>query len=149
LIDIAASWVNLNGNKISGGSFLINMNTIVVADITDPGTNKKLVWHLFSDDFFSVEKFPQSKLEIKKSELKSGDNYRFVGELTIKGIAKPVEFDAKVNVSSGKLTATGVITVNRTLYDIKYRSGSFFSDLGDKMIYDDFTLEFELIADKK
>jgi polyisoprenoid-binding protein YceI len=141
--------LKLNGTKISGGSFVIDMNTIVVADITDPGTNKKLVGHLFSDDFFSVGKFPQSKLEIKKSELKSGDNYRFVGELTIKGITKPVEFDAKVNVSSGNLTASGVITVNRTLYDIKYRSGSFFSDLGDKMIYDDFTLEFELIADKK
>ena len=141
--------VKLNGNKISDGSFVIDMNTIVVTDITDPGTNKKLVGHLSSDDFFSVAKFPQSKLEIKNSELKSGDNYRFVGDLTIKGITKPVEFDAKVNVSSGKLTASGIITVNRTLYDIKYGSGSFFSGLGDKMIYDDFTLEFEFIADKK
>ena len=47
------------------------------------------------------------------------------------------------------LNATGVVVVNRTKYDINYWSGSFFSDLGDKMIYDDFTLKFKLAAVKK
>jgi polyisoprenoid-binding protein YceI len=72
-----------------------------------------------------------------------------VGDLTIKGITKPIEFDATVKVDGGKLTAVGAMTIDRSLYDVKYNSGSFFSGLGDKMIYDDFTLGFVLVADKK
>ena len=70
----------------------------------------------------------------------------FTADLTIKGITAPVEFDAEVNDQSGQLTATGVMTVNRTKYGIKYGSGSFFEGLGDKVIYDDFTLKFKLVA---
>ena len=139
----------ISGSKITGGELIIDMKTIACTDITDAGMNKKFVGHLWSDDFFSVEKFGTSKLNLKKVESKSGDLYHFVGDLTIKGITKPIEFDAAVKVVGGKLTATGVMTVNRALYEIKYGSGSFFSDLGDRMIYDDFTLSFELVADKK
>ena len=141
--------LKLDGNQILGGSLVIDMKSIVNTDITDAAMNKKLVGHLWSDDFFSVEKFPESKLNIVKVEPKSGDVYHFVGDLTIKGITKPIEFDAKVNLVGEKLTANGVITINRTLYDVRYGSGSFFTGLGDKMIYDDFTLDFVLVADKK
>lgn len=141
--------VSVNDNKISGGVFVINMRSIVVEDITDPGTNKKLLGHLLSDDFFSVDKFTESKLVIKKVTLVSGDEFQFTGDLTIKGITKPIEFNAKVTVNGDKLKAEGVITVNRTLYGIKYGSGSFFQGLGDKMIYDDFTLAFRVVAQKK
>ncbi len=141
--------LQLSGNKISGGTFVIDMKSIVCNDITDEGTNKKLVGHLWSDDFFSVEKFGTSKLDIKRVEQKSGDTWKFSGDLTIKGITQPIEFDAKVNVASGKVMATGLITINRAKYDIKYGSGSFFNDLGDRLIYDDFTLDFVLVADKK
>ncbi len=141
--------LTLKDNKIAGGTFVIDMKSIVCTDLTDEGSNKRLVGHLWSDDFFSVEKFNQSKLVVNKVEQKSGNGYRFYGELTIKDITKPIEFDAQVNVASGKVTANGVMTINRALYDIKYGSGSFFSNLGDRMIYDDFTLDFVLVADKK
>ena len=133
--------------KISGGKVAVDMNTLVNTD--GSGFNKNLVGHLKSDDFFSVAKFPQATLEVKNVTSKSDNLYHFTADLTIKGITAPVEFDAEVNVTSEQLTATGVIVVNRTKYDIKYRSGSFFSDLGDKMIYDDFTLKFKLAAVKK
>ena len=136
-------------NKISGGTFVIDMKTLVDEDITDAGMKAKLMGHLASDDFFSIEKFPESKMEIKKVTPVAGDEFKFLADLTIKGITNPVEFNAKVTASGDKLNAEGVITVNRTLYGIKYGSGSFFQGLGDKVIYDDFTLTFSVVAQKK
>lgn len=141
--------VSVTNNKISGGTFVINMKSIVDEDLTDAGYNKKLIGHLSSEDFFSVEKFPESKMVIKKVTPVSGDEYQFSADLTIKGITNPVDFNAKVTVSGAKLNAEGVITVNRTLYGIKYGSSSFFQGLGDKVIYDDFTLAFSVVAQKK
>lgn len=141
--------VSVNDNKITGGSFAINMKSMVNEDISDAGMKQKLMGHLASDDFFSVAKFPESMLVIKKVTPVSGDEYHFVGDLTIKGITNPAEFNAKVSVNGDKLNADGVLTVNRTLYDIKYGSGKFFEGLGDKMIYDDFTLAFTIVALKK
>ena len=86
---------------------------------------------------------------MKKVESKSGKIFHFTADLTIKGITSPVEFDAEVNETSGKLTVSGILTVNRTKFGIKYGSGSFFEGLGDKVIYDDFTLKFNLVADSK
>lgn len=136
-------------DKVVGGSIVIDMKTIVDEDLTDPEWNKKLIGHLSSDDFFSVAKFPQASMVVTKVTLVSGDDFHFQADLTIKGIRKPVEFNANVKVNGDKLSARGIITVNRTLYDIKYGSGSFFQGLGDKMISDDFTLEFDLSAIKK
>lgn len=138
--------LNVEHEKITGGKLTVDMNTIVNTDLTDPGFNQKLIGHLKSDDFFGVAKFPQATIEVKKSESKSDKLYHFTADLTIKGITAPVEFDAEVDNQSGQLTATGAVTVNRTKYGIKYGSGSFFEGLGDKMIYDDFTLKFKLVA---
>jgi len=139
--------LQVDKKKISGGKISVDMNSLVNTD--GNGVNKNLVGHLKSDDFFSVAKFPQASLEVKKVEARSGDLYHFTADLTIKGITAPIEFDAEVTLASGQLTATGIMTVNRTKYDIKYRSASFFSDLGDKMISDDFTLKFKLVAATK
>lgn len=141
--------IAVSGSKINGGSFVIDMKTIVVEDLTDPGYNKKLIGHLSSDDFFSIEKFSQSSMVIKKVTPVSGDESKFSADLTIKGVTNPIEFNAKVTVDGDHLNAEGIITVNRTLFGIKYGSGSFFQGLGDKMIYDDFTLTFNIVALKK
>jgi polyisoprenoid-binding protein YceI len=136
-------------NKISGGTFVIDMKSIVDEDLTDAGMNQKLMGHLASDDFFSVAKFPESKMVIKQVTPVAGSEYHFLADLTIKGVTNPVEFNAKFTVNGDKLTSEGVITVNRTLFGIKYGSGSFFQGLGDKVIYDDFTLAFSVVAQKK
>jgi len=116
--------VLVTDNKISGGTFIIDMKTIVDEDLTDTGMNQKLMGHLASDDFFSVAKFPESKMVIKKVTLVAGDEYHFLADLTIKGVTNPVEFNAKFTVNGDKLTSEGVITVNRTLFGIKYGSGT-------------------------
>jgi len=137
------------GNKISGGTFVIDMKSMANEDITNEGMRAKLMGHLASDDFFSIEKFPESKMVIKNVTPVSGNEFKFFADLTIKGITNPVEFNAKTTSSGDKIEAEGVITVNRTLYGIKYGSGSFFQGLGDKAISDDFTLTFSVVAQKK
>jgi polyisoprenoid-binding protein YceI len=132
--------------KISGGTFVMDMTTIVNEDIESESMNDRLIGHLKSDDFFSVEKHPAAKLVLKEAEHKGGDDYTFTGHLTIKEITHPVSFGAVSSVEDGKLTSKGKIEVDRTLYDIKFRSGKFFSDLGDKLIYDTFTLDFNVVA---
>ena len=124
----------------------MDMTSIVNEDISNESMNERLVGHLKSDDFFSVEKHPVSTLVIKEVKHKAGNTHLFTGDLIIKGITHPVTFDAEVVIDGDKLRAKGKMEVDRTLYDIKFRSGKFFSDLGDNLIYDTFTLDFDVVA---
>jgi polyisoprenoid-binding protein YceI len=131
----------LTDGKLSGGKFIIDTTSIKILDITDPTTNAQLAGHLASDDFFSIEKYPEATLEITSV---SGNHVE--GNLTIKGIARPVNFDAAVNVDGDTLIATGRLMIDRTKYEMKFRSGNFFKDLGDTLIYDDFELNVSITA---
>ena len=148
-IAIANGSISANKATITGGTLVIDMKTIVDVDLTDAGYNKKLVGHLSSDDFFAVDKFPESTLVIKKATLLSGSDYKVTGDLTIKGVTNPIEFNAKVSQNGDKLNAEGIMTINRAKFGVKYGSSSFFQGLGDKVIYDDFTLAFNIEALKK
>lgn len=145
-IQLEDGTVKVEDGKITGGTFIMDMNTLVCEDIENESMNGRLVGHLKSDDFFSVEKHPAAKLVLKDVTHKGGEDYTFKGHLTIKEITHPVTFDGKASVDDGRLTSTGIIEVDRTLYDIKFRSGKFFQDLGDKLIYDTFTLDFDVVA---
>ncbi|RZT00177.1 YceI family protein [Aquimarina brevivitae] len=132
-------YLNFDGDKITGGEFVVDMTTLAVTDL-EPGNGKeKLEGHLNSDDFFGVADHKTAKLVVNKAK-KSGDTYKVMGDLTIKGKTNPITFDLKVDGA----TATTSLKVDRTKYDIKYGSGSFFDNLGDKAIYDDFVLDVTL-----
>lgn len=128
-----------NGVLVSGNA-VIDMTSITVLDIEDEESNAKLTGHLSSDDFFGVENFPTSTLSF------SAEGDAFVGELTIKGITKPVSFNAELTEVEGLVVAVGTITVDRTEYDVKYGSGKFFDNLGDNTISDEFKLSFTIVA---
>ncbi len=145
-VSLADAKLDYDNGKITGGSFDMDMTKITVEDITDPNSNKRLTDHLKSDDFFSVEKHNKSTFKITEAKSTNGTDYTITGDLTIKGVTNPVTFPAKVTVDGNKITATAGITFDRTKYDIKYRSGSFFDGLADKMIYDDVTLDVKLVA---
>ncbi len=132
-------------NKLKGGSFEIDMTSITCTDLTGEW-NEKLVGHLRSDDFFSVDKYPTSKVAITKVKSKGSNKHEVTADVTIKGITHPVTFMATTQESNGVITATADVAVDRTKYDIKYGSGSFFDGLGDKMIDDEFTLSVSLKA---
>jgi polyisoprenoid-binding protein YceI len=125
----------LKDKKVAGGSFTVNMKTLSNTDQT--GSSKlKLEGHLKSEDFFSIDNFSTATLVFKSIVNKGNNTYLINADLTIKGVTNSNQFDLVVE---GK-KATAVLKVNRTKYDIKYGSGSYFDDLGDKTIYDDFEL---------
>jgi polyisoprenoid-binding protein YceI len=138
----------VDNDKLKGGSFVADIKSLVVTDVTDKEMNGKLTNHLKSDDFFSVEKHPQAKLVISSVTPKSAGVYDVTGKLTIKGITQDVKFPATVKADAKKVTANAKVAIDRTKYDIKFRSTNFFENLGDKAIENDFTLDVTLVANK-
>jgi polyisoprenoid-binding protein YceI len=144
--------LEVKGGKITGGSFVLDMTKIVCEDLTDKETNGKFIGHLNSPDFFDVAKHPTGSFAIKKATAtgKNGktEKYKIDGELTLKGITKPVSIEADVTMAGKKVTAVSAFKINRTQWDMKFRSGSFFENLGDKMIYDDVELSLNAVFEK-
>lgn len=141
-IQLKDGTVDTEKGKIIGGGFTIDMNSMACTDAP------KLTAHLKNEDFFDVPQYPMAKFVISKV-----DNTKampiITGNLTIKNKTKSISFPAKVTTSADGLTAeaTGV-KVNRLDFDIRYRSSSFFSDLGNRAIADDFTLDILIKAAK-
>lgn len=125
-------------NNLTGGTFTVDMSTLTVTDL-EGDSKGKLEGHLKSDDFFSTSSHKTSTFVITKVDGKAG-NYKVTGDLTIKGITNPITFNMNVKDN----TATANLKVDRTKYDIKYGSASFFDGLKDKAIYDEFDLNVNL-----
>jgi polyisoprenoid-binding protein YceI len=141
-VGISAGALNVNGNKLIGGNFTIDLKTIKALDITDPGYNQKFIGHITSGDFFEVEKFPTATFVITKV---AGN--QVTGNLTVKGITKSITFPAEIAVKGGKVSAKANITIDRTDFNIRYGSKKFFESIGDKAIYDDFALTVSLVSE--
>jgi polyisoprenoid-binding protein YceI len=136
----------LNDRKLAGGKFAIDTASIKILDVTDPTTNAQFAGHLASEDFFASEKYPEALFVITSAEQKGKDIYTITGDLTIKGITHPNIFNAKLNMIDNTLIASGKIIVDRTRYEMKFRSGKFFQNLGDTLIDNDFDLNVSITA---
>lgn len=138
--------LNFSNGALTGGSFEIDMASISCEDLSG-GTADKLVGHLKSDDFFGVEKYPTAKFVITQVVSRGTPGaFKIAGDLTIKSTTKPIKFMADVKEDGGKMVATAKITVDRSDYNVRFGSGSFFDNLGDKTIYDEFDLDIKLVA---
>ena len=147
-IKLSSGELLLDESNIRQGNFEIDLSSITATDVTDPASNKKLVDHLKSDDFFSVATFPKATFFITSVQKKTAESVVVKGKLTIKGITNEIEFPASVKRIGKKLTAVATITVDRTKYDITFRSTNFFENLGDKAIDNNFELTLTLIANQ-
>lgn len=137
-IDIQSGFLNFEDDKLVGGEVTINMKSLISTDLE--GEYKgKLEGHLKSDDFFGVEKYPTAKLVLTKVKAAGKNAYEAKGNLTIKGKTNPISFD--LSIYGNKANAS--LKIDRTQFDVRYGSTSFFDDLKDKAIYD----EFDLVAD--
>ncbi len=140
------------GNKtLEAAEVTIDMSGITCIDIENEGSNAKLVGHLKSPDFFDVAQHPTAifkttKVEAVVDAVPGKPNYRVTGDLTIKGITQPNTFDCLFWVEGDKARAAAMLSFDRTKYDIKYRSGSFFPEIGDKAIDDQVQLTFDVTA---
>jgi polyisoprenoid-binding protein YceI len=141
-IEIENGWLLWNDAKIAGGEFIIDMTSIKNTDLKDDDYRAKLENHLKSDDFFGIENFPQAKLQIVDSEQVYENKLNVKGNLTIKDITHPIEFITEKK--GDKFLAE--IEIDRSKYNVRYGSGSFFDGLGDKMIYDNFNLKVNIVT---
>ena len=145
VIDVQEGTLELDGDQLKGGQFVIDMGSLSNEDLE--GENRaKLEGHLKSDDFFGVQGYPTAELVITQATPQEGDQYTVTGDLTIKGTTHPIEFPATVRLQDDQVTAEATITVDRTQYDVRYGSSSFFDNLGDKVIYDKFDIDVSLVA---
>jgi len=145
-VQLSAGDFTAEGKSIKQGNFDINLTSLTVTDVSNPEANAKLVGHLKGEDFFGVEKYPKAGFVLSSATPKSGNDYLVKGKLTIKGITHDIEFPAVIVRDVKKITATAKITIDRTKYDIRYRSANFFENLGDKAIADEFELDLTLVA---
>ncbi|MRT92552.1 YceI family protein [Ancylomarina sp. 16SWW S1-10-2] len=135
----------MEANNIIGGEFVMDMSSITNKDITNEKYRGDLVKHLKSPDFFSVVKFPEAKFVVTGSEIGKDGMLLVNGVLTIKGITNPLKFGIDMHKHGESYHMSGMMVIDRTKYDIKYGSGSFFDNLGDRTISDNFELKFDLM----
>lgn len=148
-VKVKSGSFTIENNKIVAGEFEIDMNSIVVLDIpSDESSNAKLTKHLKSDDFFGVKKHPVAIFQITSTEAK-GEKTLIKGNLSIKEKTNPVSFLAAVSLDGETiLMKSETFKIDRSKWDIKFKSQSFFDDLGDKFISDDMELSIEVLGKK-
>jgi len=135
--------IELEDSKIVGGSFAVDMTSIKDAD-----GSERLEGHLKSEDFFEVETFATSNFKISKVAYDGGKTL-VTGIMTIKGISKEITFPAKVNLTADSVTLTSeTFQINRAEFNVKYKSKSFFNDLKEKFVNDEFDLQVTILAKK-
>jgi polyisoprenoid-binding protein YceI len=144
--------ISVDGKALKGAELTVDMNTIDATDLTGE-YHDKLVGHLKGDDFFAVDKFGAAVIKVKsatavKPSKTSANNYNIVADLTIKGITQEITFPALVVISDKQVVVNADFMVNRAKFDIRYGSSSFFSDLGDKAIADEFNVKVRVVAAK-
>jgi len=145
-VTIQQGQLQVTDGMLTGGTISIDMNSIKVLDLQGEYAGK-LEGHLKSEDFFGVSKFPVATMIITESKAKGNGNYDVKANLTIKGITKPIQFPVTLAPKGNQYVATAVITIDRSEFDVRYGSGKFFQDLGDKTIYDNFDLTVSLVAE--
>ncbi len=146
-INITEGKLLVKDEKVVGGKFNIDMNSIVVLDIpADNSRNAKLTNHLKDPDFFDVPRFPEANFEITSVEAGNSDSSIVNGNLTIKGISKNISFPALITKDANTIKANAKFYINRKDWGINYRSEN---SLGDKMIRPEMGITINLVAENK
>ena len=143
-------WVLMDKKTLVGGKLIFDMTSISNTDIESVEWKQNLEDHLKAEDFFYVDSFPRAILEIKETQENldkiSASNNQILADLTIRGIKQELSFPISLQQSDSIFLAKGTVNIDRTMYNIKYKSGKFIENLGDKLIYDDFTVEFIVLT---
>ncbi|SFJ17672.1 YceI family protein [Myroides guanonis] len=154
-ISLANGTINVKDGKIENGTFVIDMNSITVTDLVSADGKEDLEAHLkgtssdeSADHFFNVAKYPQATFNITSIKEENGVT-TVVGNLTIKGTTKNVEFPAVINTSENEVSIhADAFPINRTEFGVNYNSNSVFDGLGDKAINDNIEIKLHIVAKK-
>jgi polyisoprenoid-binding protein YceI len=135
----------IENGELVGGTVEVDMSTI---EGDDHRSDNNLIDHLKNPDFFDIEKFPFSTITITRVSSINGDDKEITGNLAIKGIKHEVTFPAKMEVKDGIVKASGKLVIDRTKWDVRYKSGKFFDNLKDQAISDDIEFNIKIVATK-
>ena len=138
--------ISINDGGVIYGNITIDMTSINNTDMKGK-KKRQLEEHLKNDDFFSVSQFSTSKIEFQ-STTRENNKMQFDGNLTIKGISHPISFIADIIESSKQLKAKTRLVFDRSIYDVRYRSGTFYENLGNHLILDNISLDILIVAIK-
>lgn len=161
--EITSGELTVKDGKLVGGEFVIDLTSITVLDIEDPGMNSRLTNHLKSADFFEVENYPEARFEITDVKPASGNaidpsmekgdvvpTHQITGNLIVKDISKSITFNANVDLKEGQFKAlTNMFFLDRTEWDVKFKSKKIFANLKDDFINDEMGIQIQLVASPK
>tara|TARA_B100000902_G_scaffold223178_1_gene212013 strand:- start:992 stop:1588 length:597 start_codon:yes stop_codon:yes gene_type:complete len=147
-INISSGKLTFDHGRLVGGEFVIDMSTIKNTDIESARKREYIEEHLKNEDFFDVEKFPTAKLVITGADPAPDNVYKISANLTIKDITHKIIFSSHVVVKKNNFSATANIKIDRTKWDVVYKSGNIFKDLGDKIIHDEINFDIFLLSEK-
>jgi polyisoprenoid-binding protein YceI len=144
-VHVSKGELMIENGQLIGGTVEVDMNTI---EDENHESDNKLVNHLKNSDFFEVEKFPFSTIVITRVAPINGENKKITGNLTIKGITHPITFQAKMEVKGGIVKMNGKLVIDRTKWDVRYKSKKFYDILADQTISDSLELHFKIVEKK-
>jgi len=144
-LKVKSGVLEVKNDQITKGNIVVDMNSMTNLDLEDKEYNAKLIGHLKSDDFFSVEKYPTATFNVKKATKFTNGKATVTGDITIKGITKQVS--AVINKGSNN-TYTTKLELDRSQFDVRYGSNSFFDNLGDKAIDNTFVLDITIATNQ-
>ena len=139
-VQLVSGSINISETSEVNGRFIVDLNLMKCFDLTNEGANRTLIRHLKSDDFFDVANYPEAMLDLISGKNISGNQFEFSGKLTIKGRSHPITFTGTVIENNLSYDTNLRLIFDRSKYDVRYRSASLFSDLGDRIIADDVKL---------
>ena len=145
-LNIKKGQIKISDKGLISGDIEIEMSTINTTDLQGRG-KERLDGHLKSPDFFDVKKHPVAFLKFQGNEKHFSDGkLKFEGQLTIKNISHPISFFSTIENVNGKLSARAEVTFDRSLYNVRFGSGKFFDNLGDRLIYDEISIDVFIIT---
>lgn len=147
-VGIKSGNIVLEGTELKSLNVVVDMQNMTNVDLSGDWRDKLLA-HLKNDDFFAVDKFPESKIVSKKVEALGNNKFKVTGDMTIKDKTQEVVFEVDLAAKNDSLTGKTKFSFDRTKFDVQYNSGSFFKNLGDKLILDDVEMTVDIVANKK
>jgi polyisoprenoid-binding protein YceI len=142
---ISKGELTIENGQLFGGTAKVDMNTI---EDEHHEKDNGLIKHLKDSDFFDVKKFPFSTIVLTKAKSINSKNNKIAGNLTIKGITQPVIFPIKIEIKDGILKIKGTLAIDRTKWNIRYKSGKFYDLLADQTISDSIEFHINIVAKK-
>jgi len=148
-VNVTNGVMSITDGTMTSANVIADMSSIACTDLEGEWADK-LVGHLNSDDFFNVSEHKTSSFLLRNMEAlkdaKGDATHTVTGDFTIRGITQSVTFEATISDENGTLSISGSVVLDRSQFGVKYGSGSFFENLGDNLIHDEFTVGFNLVA---